>query len=154
MDVSGELHAPAPAPPDKQPHIPNSLGYSAFVFVITYIKGDSVCPWIKNWRSLKGAFLVFLNLTYQQHKVIYVSKQFIKTSPLCVKYFNLLTTKRNLLYIRNQSVPRSKLSTTVIITKQLLMYKAKVAVCSDIRTKHSTQSERQVEFLIVKPGGT
>jgi hypothetical protein len=30
------------------------------------------------------------------------------------------------------------------------MYKAKVPVCSDIRTKHSTQSERHVEFLNVK----
>ena len=28
-----------------------------------------------------------------------------------------------------------------------MMYKAKVAVCSEIRTKHSTQSERHVEFL-------
>ena len=34
------------------------------------------------------------------------------------------------------------------------MYKAKVAVCSDIRAKHSTQSERRVEFFIVKPCGT
>jgi hypothetical protein len=33
------------------------------------------------------------------------------------------------------------------------MYKAKVAVRSDIRTKHSTQSERQVEFLNINPGG-
>ena len=32
-----------------------------------------------------------------------------------------------------------------------MMYKAKVALCSDIRTKHSTQSERYVEFLNVKP---
>ena len=32
-----------------------------------------------------------------------------------------------------------------------MMYKAKVAVCSDIRTKHSTQSERQVGFVNVKP---
>ena len=32
-----------------------------------------------------------------------------------------------------------------------MMYKAKVAVCSDIRTKHSKQSERHVEFLNVKP---
>ena len=30
------------------------------------------------------------------------------------------------------------------------MYKAKVAACSDIRTKHSTQSEHHVEFLNVK----
>ena len=28
-----------------------------------------------------------------------------------------------------------------------MMYKAKVAVCSDIRTKHTSQSERHVEFL-------
>jgi len=27
-----------------------------------------------------------------------------------------------------------------------MMYKAKVAVCSEIRTKHSTQSEHHVEF--------
>jgi hypothetical protein len=35
-----------------------------------------------------------------------------------------------------------------------MLYKAKVALCSDIRTKHSTQSERYVEFLNVKHGGT
>ena len=30
-----------------------------------------------------------------------------------------------------------------------MMSKAKVAVCSDIRTKHSTQSERHVEFFLL-----
>ena len=35
-----------------------------------------------------------------------------------------------------------------------MMYKATVAVCSEIRTKHSTQSEHHVELLNVKPGGT
>ena len=35
-----------------------------------------------------------------------------------------------------------------------MMYKAKVAVCSDIRTKHSKKRERHVEFLNVKLGGT
>ena len=35
-----------------------------------------------------------------------------------------------------------------------MMYKAKVAVYSDIRTKHSTQSERHVEFFNVNPGDT
>ena len=34
-----------------------------------------------------------------------------------------------------------------------MLYKAEVAACSDIRTKHSTQSERHVEFLNVKPVG-
>ena len=31
-----------------------------------------------------------------------------------------------------------------------MMYKAKVTVCSEILTKHSTQSERHVELLNVK----
>ena len=35
-----------------------------------------------------------------------------------------------------------------------MVYKAKVAACSEIRKKHSTQSEHRVEFLNVKPGGT
>ena len=35
-----------------------------------------------------------------------------------------------------------------------MICKAEVAVCSDIRTKHSTQSERHVEFVIIRPGGT
>ena len=34
------------------------------------------------------------------------------------------------------------------------MYKTKVAVWTEIRTKHSMQSEYNVEFLNVKPGGT
>ena len=34
-----------------------------------------------------------------------------------------------------------------------MMYKAKVAVCSDIRAKHSMQSEHHVEFLNAAPGG-
>jgi len=35
-----------------------------------------------------------------------------------------------------------------------MTYTAKAAVCLEIRTKHSTQSEQLVEFLNVKPGGT
>jgi len=35
-----------------------------------------------------------------------------------------------------------------------MLYKGKVAVCSQIRTKPSTQSEDHGEFLNVKPGGT
>jgi len=33
-------------------------------------------------------------------------------------------------------------------------YSEIIAVYSEIRTKHSTQSEHHVEFLNVKPGGT
>jgi hypothetical protein len=35
-----------------------------------------------------------------------------------------------------------------------MTYKAMFAACSEIRTKHSTQSEHHVEFFNVKPGGT
>ena len=35
-----------------------------------------------------------------------------------------------------------------------MMYEAKVAVCSEIRTNHSTQSKQHAEFFTVKPGGT
>jgi len=42
----------------------------------------------------------------------------------------------------------------VMKTNQLIMCKEKVVVCSEIRTKHSTQSKDHVEFLNVKLGGT
>jgi hypothetical protein len=35
-----------------------------------------------------------------------------------------------------------------------MIYKENVAVCSEIRTKHSMQREHHVEFLNIKPGGT
>ena len=35
-----------------------------------------------------------------------------------------------------------------------MMYKAKVDVCSMIRTKQSTQSEHHVESVNIQPGGT
>jgi len=35
-----------------------------------------------------------------------------------------------------------------------MMYKTKVAVISEIPTKHSTQSEYHVDFLNLKPGDT
>jgi hypothetical protein len=35
-----------------------------------------------------------------------------------------------------------------------MMYKANIAVCAEIRIKHSTQSERHVEFSNFKPGST
>jgi hypothetical protein len=75
--------------------------------------------------------------------------------PLFLPDFNLLKTKRDLLSTRKSvRTAQYTLSTTVIKANQLMMYKAKVSFCSDIHTKHSTQSERHVEFLNVKPGGT
>jgi len=80
------------------------------------------------------------------------SCHFVKNA---LPYLNILKTKRVQRYIRNQSVPRSKhFSTVVIKTNQLMLYKSKVAVSFEIRTIYSTQSEHHVEFLNVKPGGT
>jgi len=76
------------------------------------------------------------------------------SADLNLKLVKLLKTKRNPIYIRNQSIPCSiTLSATVIITNQLMLYKTKVTVSSEIRTKHLTQSEHHVELLNVKPGG-
>jgi len=46
------------------------------------------------------------------------------------------------------------LSITVLKTNQLLTYTVKAAVCSEMHTKHTTQSEHDVEILNFKPGGT
>ena len=61
---------------------------------------------------------------------------------------------QSVLYTESVRTALQTLSTTIIKTNQLMMYKAKVSVCSENRTKHSSQSEHHVEFLKVKPGGT
>ena len=42
----------------------------------------------------------------------------------------------------------------VMKTNQLMMYKANVAVCSDIHAKHSMEGDHHVEILNIKPGVT
>jgi len=57
--------------------------------------------------------------------------------------------------LNTQSVPRSKHCATVIKTSQLKLYSEKVAVCSQIHTKHiNTLCGQNVEFVNVKGGGT
>jgi len=41
----------------------------------------------------------------------------------------------------------------VVKRNHMMTYKAKIAVCSEIRTQHSTQSKDHVEFFNVKLGG-
>jgi hypothetical protein len=50
--------------------------------------------------------------------------------------FNLLKTKRRLLNLHTQFVPRCKHFNSVTKTNQFMMYVAEVAVCSQINTKH------------------
>jgi len=62
------------------------------------------------------------------------------------------------LYIKIQSVPHSKHSTSVIKTSQLVLYREIIAVCSQIHTKHTEiLCGQNVELLciiycIVSPG--
>jgi hypothetical protein len=61
-----------------------------------------------------------------------------------------------MFYIRAHNAYRSVNSLHLDYTKTnlLMLYTAKVTICYEIRTKHSTQSEHHVEFFSVKPGGT
>ena len=55
------------------------------------------------------------------------------------------------LYIKIQSVPRSKHSFSVIKSSQLMLYREIIAICSRIHTKHiNTLCGQNVELLNVK----
>ena len=56
------------------------------------------------------------------------------------------------LYVKAQSVPRSKHTAfSVIKTSQLMLYREIMAVCSEIHTKHiNTVCGQNVELLNVK----
>ena len=56
-----------------------------------------------------------------------------------------------ILYIKIQSVPRSKHCVSVIQTSQLMLYREMIAVCSEIHTKHrNTLCGQNVEMVNVK----
>ena len=56
---------------------------------------------------------------------------------------------------KTQSVPRRKHSVSVLKTSQLMLYRAIIALFSQIHTKHiNTLCGRNVEFVSVKPGVT
>jgi hypothetical protein len=68
-----------------------------------------------------------------------------------ISVLNILKTKRNQFYIRNQSVPRSKHFPLKLLkkTNQLIMYKAKVAVCSEIRTKYINAKRAPCRIILI-----
>jgi len=76
-------------------------------------------------------------------------------SQIHTKDINTLCGQNVELYIKIQSVPRSKNTVSVIKTCQLMLYREIIAVCSQIHTKHiNTLCGQNVEFVYVKPGGT
>ena len=68
-------------------------------------------------------------------------------SQIHTKHVNTLCGQNVELYIKTQSVPRSKHSVSVIQTSQLMLYREIIAVCSQIHTKHvNTLCGQNVEF--------
>jgi hypothetical protein len=66
---------------------------------------------------------------------------------LLTLYFNLFNTKRTLLYISNQTVRDLNAFHQGYKNQSVNDVTAKVAVCSETHTKHSTLSEYRVELL-------
>ena len=77
-------------------------------------------------------------------------------SQIHTKHINTVCGQNVELYIKIQSVPRSKHTVSVIQTSQSMLYREINAVCSEIiHTKHTnTLCGQNVEFVNVKPGGT
>ena len=75
-------------------------------------------------------------------------------SQIHTKHINTLCGQNVELYIKIQSVPRSKHSVSVIRTSQLMLYREIIAVCSQIHTKHiNTLCGQNVEFVDARRGG-
>jgi hypothetical protein len=55
----------------------------------------------------------------------------------------------HLFHISTQLVPRSKHATSVIKTKLLMMYTAKISVCSESHTKHKCNVISKQDFLML-----
>ena len=69
-------------------------------------------------------------------------------SQIHTKHINTLWGQNVELYIKIQSVPRSKHSVSVIKTSQLMLYSEAIAVCSEMHIKHTnTLCGQDVELL-------
>ena len=65
------------------------------------------------------------------------------------RHINTLCGQNVELYIKTQSVPRSKHSVSVIKTSQLMPYREIIAVCSEIHSRHiNTLCGQNVELYI------
>ena len=70
-------------------------------------------------------------------------------SEIHTQHINTLCVQNVQLYIKTQSVPRSKHSVSVIKTSQLMLYREIIAVCSEIHTQHiNTLCGQNVELYI------
>jgi hypothetical protein len=71
-------------------------------------------------------------------------------SEIHTQHINTLCAQNVELYLKTQSVPRSKHSVLVIKTSQLMLYREIIAVFSEIHTKHINTLRRQKVELYLK----
>jgi hypothetical protein len=77
----------------------------------------------------------------------------VASGTLCI-LFNHFNTKRILLYLKTQFVPRIKtLFNSIIKNIQFVLSGANVDIFGGINTKHINTVWQNVKFLIVKPIG-
>jgi len=74
-----------------------------------------------------------------------------QSSQIHTKHTNTLCGQNVELYIKTQSVPRSKHSVSVIKISHLMLYREIIAVCSQIPTKHINTvvwAERRIIYSV------
>ena len=117
------------------------------------------CPYTK---ALKTHFNLNCNHRLSSYREVNNSVSVIKTSQLILyreiiavcsqihtKHINTLCGQNVELYIKTQSVTRSKHSVSVIKTSQLMLYWEIIAFCSQIHTKHiNTLCGQNVELYM------
>ena len=70
-------------------------------------------------------------------------------SQIHTKHINTLCGQNLELYLKTQSVPRSKHTLSVIKTSQLMLYREINGICSQVHTKHiNTLCGQNVELYI------
>ena len=74
---------------------------------------------------------VFILSTFPVHDV-----ELKKTRCVSCRLINPLSTKLYLYNLKTQFVPRSKHSASAIKTDKFMLYRGKIAICSEIQAKH------------------
>ena len=111
-----------------------------------HLPSDVAC-YVTNRESLPDQFVPYEGIGYSQcgRKVLIVIH--FRTFYLTLLWLN---TKRRPLYLKTQSVPRSKHSVSATKTSQLMLYREITVACAQIHTKHTnTLCGQNVELLMV-----
>jgi hypothetical protein len=120
----------------------------------------STVSWEETWAIGSVTFKKFVAVSKTKNLLPCPQKSAItvslnEESSLYSNYVPLISvltlSGRNCIYLKTQSVPRSKHSAFVAKTNTLMLYREIIAVCSEIHTNHiNMQCGQNVELLNVK----